>query len=93
MRALVGVYYAPVRITGREKLPPGPVLFVANHSDSLPDPVLLGSAAKRKVRFLAPAARAAAATQGDGDAGCACFVEEAGFLLTLGMPGSDLPMK
>ncbi len=55
MRALVGVYYAPVRITGREKLPPGPVLFVANHSDSLLDPLLIGLAAKRNVRFLAKA--------------------------------------
>ncbi len=55
MRALVGMYYAPVRITGREKLPPGPVLFVANHQGSLLDPVLVGSAARRKVRFLAKA--------------------------------------
>ena len=55
MRALVGMYYAPVRITGRERLPLGPVLFVANHQDSLLDPVLVGSAAKRKVSFLAKA--------------------------------------
>ena len=55
MRALVGMYYTPVRITGRERLPQGPVLFVANHQDSLLDPVLVGSAARRKVRFLAKA--------------------------------------
>ena len=31
--------------------------------------------------------------QGDHGAGCASFVEEAGFLLTLDMPGNDLLMK
>lgn len=49
------MYYAPVRITGRERLPKGPVLFVANHQDSLLDPVLVGTVARRRVRFLAKA--------------------------------------
>ncbi len=55
VRTLVGMYYAPVRFTGRERLPQGPVLFVANHQDSLLDPVLVGSLAQRNVRFLAKA--------------------------------------
>ena len=55
IRTLVGMYYAPVRFTGRERLPQGPVLFVANHQDSLLDAALVGSAAKRNVRFLAKA--------------------------------------
>jgi 1-acyl-sn-glycerol-3-phosphate acyltransferase len=55
VRTLVGMYYAPVRFTGRERLPQGPILFVANHQDSLLDPVLVGSLAKREVRFLAKA--------------------------------------
>jgi len=55
VRTLAGMYYAPVRFTGRERLPKGPVLFVANHQDSLLDPVLVGSLAKREVRFLAKA--------------------------------------
>lgn len=44
-----------MRVTGRGRLPEGAVLFVANHQDSLLDPVLITSAAKRKVRFLAKA--------------------------------------
>src|SRR5688572_5166997 len=55
VRLLVGMYYAPVKFTGRECLPKGPVLFVANHQDSLLDPVLVGSLARREVRFLAKA--------------------------------------
>jgi len=55
VRTLVGMYYAPVRFTGRERLPKGPVLFIANHQDSLLDPVLVGSLARREVRFLAKA--------------------------------------
>ena len=55
VRTLVGMYYAPVRFTGRERVPKGAVLFVANHQDSLLDPVLVGSLAKREVRFLAKA--------------------------------------
>jgi glycerol-3-phosphate O-acyltransferase/dihydroxyacetone phosphate acyltransferase len=55
VRTLVGMYYAPVRFTGRERLPKGPILFVANHQDSLLDPVLVGSLARREVRFLAKA--------------------------------------
>lgn len=49
------MYYAPIRITGRDNIPQGPVLFVANHQDSLLDPVLVASAARRNVRFMAKA--------------------------------------
>ncbi len=55
VRAIVWSYYAPVRITGRSRLPDAPVLFVANHQDSLLDPVLVGAVARRPVRFLAKA--------------------------------------
>jgi 1-acyl-sn-glycerol-3-phosphate acyltransferase len=48
------VYY---RLTiGGEGVPPeGPVLLVANHPNSLLDPVLVAAAARRPVRFLAKA--------------------------------------
>ncbi|MCC6953815.1 MAG: 1-acyl-sn-glycerol-3-phosphate acyltransferase [Deltaproteobacteria bacterium] len=55
-RLLVRIYYSPIRVTGRENLPgDGPVIFVANHQNSLLDPVMLGLASKRNLRFLAKA--------------------------------------
>lgn len=55
-RGLVRLYYPGIEITGRENIPStGPVLFVANHANSLIDPVLIGICAKRRVRFLARA--------------------------------------
>lgn len=55
VRSIIRLYYAPLRITGKENLPPGAVLLVANHQDSLLDPVLVGIATGRPVRFLAKA--------------------------------------
>lgn len=55
VRILVGMYYAPVRITGCKRQPDAPILYVANHQDSLLDPVLVGTVARRNVRFLAKA--------------------------------------
>lgn len=56
VRGLVRVYYPLVMVTGREKIPAtGPVLLVANHANSLIDPVMLGIAAHRPVSFLAKA--------------------------------------
>jgi 1-acyl-sn-glycerol-3-phosphate acyltransferase len=54
MRLLVWLYYSTIRVTGRERIPSGgPILFVANHANSLFDPVILGLTVKRRVRYLA----------------------------------------
>lgn len=55
-RGLVRFYYPRIEIEGAERLPAsGPVLLVANHPNSLIDPVLLGVVARRPVRLLAKA--------------------------------------
>lgn len=55
-RGLVRFYYPRIEIEGAERLPAsGPVLLIANHPNSLIDPVLLGVVAKRPVRLLAKA--------------------------------------
>lgn len=48
------VYYR-LSIDGGEVPPTGPVLLVANHPNSLFDPLLVAAAARRPVRFLAKA--------------------------------------
>ncbi|MEO5959547.1 MAG: lysophospholipid acyltransferase family protein, partial [Opitutaceae bacterium] len=56
VRALVAFYYPRIEVTGGELIPQtGPVLLVANHPNSLIDPVLLGIAARRGVRLMAKA--------------------------------------
>ncbi len=56
LRRLVRIYYPKIEITGREHLPAtGAVLFVANHPNSIIDPVLVGIAADRRIHFLAKA--------------------------------------
>ncbi len=51
---LVGIFYRRVEIVGLERVPEdGPVLFVANHPNSLIDPILLTGALPRMPRFLA----------------------------------------
>lgn len=56
VRWLVGRFYPRVEISGAERVPQtGPVLICANHANSLVDPVLVGIAARRPVRFLAKA--------------------------------------
>jgi len=53
-RLLAWVYYSTIRISGTERIPPsGPTLLVANHANSLVDPVILGLAIGRRVRYLA----------------------------------------
>lgn len=55
-RALVEFYYPRIAVTGAGLVPrDGPVLLVANHPNSLIDPVVLGIAAQRPVKLLAKA--------------------------------------
>lgn len=53
-RAAAAVYYR-VTYAGEAIPPTGPVLLVANHPNSLLDPVLVAAVARRPVRFLAKA--------------------------------------
>lgn len=56
VRSLVRFYYPRIEVSGAGEIPKeGPVLLVANHPNSLLDPVLLGIAARRPVRLLAKA--------------------------------------
>lgn len=55
-RKLVLVYYSRIYVTRGELVPgSGPVLFVANHANSLLDAVMVGRTARRPVHFLAKA--------------------------------------
>jgi 1-acyl-sn-glycerol-3-phosphate acyltransferase len=55
-RGLVRLYYSRVEIAGGTRIPKrGPVLLVANHANSLMDPVIIGIVAGRPVHFLAKA--------------------------------------
>lgn len=56
LHALARFYYPRIEVSGDSAVPrTGPVLLVANHPNSLLDPLLLGIAAKRPVRLLAKA--------------------------------------
>ena len=56
VRWLVSRYYPNVKISGADHIPQtGPVLLCANHANSMIDPVLIGVAARRPVRFMAKA--------------------------------------
>ncbi|MCA9102957.1 MAG: 1-acyl-sn-glycerol-3-phosphate acyltransferase [Planctomycetales bacterium] len=56
VRWLTRHYYPRLEIDGRERIPQtGPVLLCANHANSLIDPVIIGIAARRPVRFMAKA--------------------------------------
>ncbi|MBT6156935.1 MAG: hypothetical protein HOL01_18915 [Planctomycetaceae bacterium] len=55
-RWIVSRYYPNVEISDADRVPQtGPALLCANHANSLVDPVLIGVAAKRPVRFMAKA--------------------------------------
>ena len=56
VRLGVRCYYRRVEITGASRIPRcGPVLLCANHPNSLIDPVMVGLASRRPVRFMAKA--------------------------------------
>ena len=56
VRLAAGAYYSRIEIENPGRIPPrGPVLLVANHPNSLLDPVLVGRTARRPVHFLAKA--------------------------------------
>ena len=56
VRRLARFYYPNIEISGGERIPAaGPLLLTANHQNSMLDPVMVGIAARRPVRFLAKA--------------------------------------
>ncbi|MFT7634230.1 MAG: glycerol-3-phosphate O-acyltransferase/dihydroxyacetone phosphate acyltransferase, partial [Mariniblastus sp.] len=55
-RRLVKIYYPHIKLTGAALIPEaGPVLFCGNHPNSLVDPLVIGIASGRPVRFMAKA--------------------------------------
>ena len=53
---LVRIYYPRIEVTGAERIPEtGPVLLCGNHPNSLIDPIVIGIACGRPVRFMAKA--------------------------------------
>ena len=56
VRWWVRFYYPKIEVVNPERIPQsGPVLLAANHPNSLLDPVIMGIAAQRPVRFMAKA--------------------------------------
>lgn len=56
VRWFVAVYYPRIEVADADRISQsGPVLLCANHGNSLIDPVIIGIAAKRPVRFMAKA--------------------------------------
>lgn len=56
VRWLVRRFYPTIEVTEGDRIPrAGPVLLCANHANSLVDPVLIGIASRRPVKFLAKA--------------------------------------
>mgnify|MGYP001282663942 CR=1 FL=1 len=56
IRRLIRFYYPVIRVTNADRLPSeGATLYIANHPNSLIDPVLIGIATQRPVRFMAKA--------------------------------------
>ena len=55
-RRLVKIYYPQIELEGAEQIPStGPVLLCGNHPNSLVDPIVIGIASGRPVRFMAKA--------------------------------------
>ena len=56
VRRIVRIYYPTIHVSHSERLPKeGATLYIANHSNSLIDPVVIGITTNRPVRFLAKA--------------------------------------
>ena len=54
LRAAVGIYFFDVKATGQESIPAdGPLIFAANHPNSIMDTVLLGIHTDRQIRYMA----------------------------------------
>ncbi len=55
-RRLVRIYYPRIEVTGADRIPEtGPVILCGNHPNSLIDPIVIGIACGRPVRFMAKA--------------------------------------
>ncbi|TXD38069.1 hypothetical protein FRC98_04000 [Lujinxingia vulgaris] len=54
LRSAVGLYFAEVQSSGREHIPEqGPLIFAANHPNSIMDTVVLGTQTRRQIRYMA----------------------------------------
>lgn len=55
-RFVVRRYYSTIEVTGRDRIPPsGPVVFTANHPNSMFDPAVVGLTVGRPVHFVSKA--------------------------------------
>ena len=55
VRFLLGGYFRRIEVFHADRVPPGPVLFAANHPGSVTDAFIVGTAVPRQVHFLATA--------------------------------------
>ncbi|MBI2814260.1 MAG: 1-acyl-sn-glycerol-3-phosphate acyltransferase [Opitutae bacterium] len=55
VRLLLGVYFRRIEIFHADRVPAGPVLFVANHPGSVTDAFIVGTSLPRRAHFLATA--------------------------------------
>ncbi len=55
VRLLLGVYFRRIEIFHGERVPAGPVLFVANHPGSVTDALIVSTSLPRRAHFLATA--------------------------------------
>lgn len=54
LRFAVGLYFADIQASGQELIPAkGPLIFAANHPNSIMDTVVLGTQTRRKIRYMA----------------------------------------
>lgn len=54
-RGLVAAYYPDLVVEGADRIPAGPLVVVANHPNSLVDPVVLSVSLPRRIHWLAKA--------------------------------------
>ncbi|MBA3849562.1 MAG: hypothetical protein C0502_06145 [Opitutus sp.] len=55
VRLLLGAYFRRIEVYHADRVPAGPVLFVANHPGSVTDAFVVGTSAPRRPHFLATA--------------------------------------